>query len=62
MVIKYKEQYQKEDRKMAKCKISEDIVNTIQERGGKFLRREGDKWVPVSNPKLKVSQALRQKP
>lgn len=49
-------------RKRDKIVIAQRIVSIIKDSGGRFLKREGDKWVPISDKKAqeKTSQALRE--
>ena len=49
-------------RKRDKITIANRIVAIVHERGGRFLKRDGDNWVVVSDKKAqeKTSQALRE--
>lgn len=49
-------------KKKDKGLIARSIVQIVHERGGRFLKKQGDVWVEVDNKKAaeKTSQALRE--
>jgi len=65
MIEKFKPQYQSLTSKTAKTNLSRKIISTIQENGGRFLKKDeiSQKYFVLSSVETtkKVSQALREK-
>lgn len=60
LILAYQERYHKAE-KGNKIKVAQEIVDTIEQSSGLFLRQEGSVWVVVENKvaKNKVSTAFR---
>ena len=64
LVNSNKQLYKNTSNPVHKQMLATSIIQAIQKRGGRFVRKDGKQWVPISPREsfVKTSQALRENP